>query len=212
MDSFHDLVPGSRDFFARLAANNDREWFAAHKADYEAAVKRPADLLLDDIAQRLARDMGQTVTPKLYRVHRDVRFSKDKTPYNTHLHMQWTVQGAPISFMFGASASYCKLGVGSMAFPKDALPGWRERVAGGHPVVAQAAALEAAGWDMSDPALKRVPTPFPPDHPQGAHLRRKGLVLWHEVDAGEQASLTTTLPARFAEATGFQRALSDALA
>jgi uncharacterized protein (TIGR02453 family) len=212
MDSFQDLVPASRDFFARLAANNDREWFAAHKGEYEAAVKHPAALLLDDISQRVGRELDLAVKPKLYRVHRDVRFSKDKTPYNTHLHMQWSMTDAPVCYLFGAAQGYCKLGVGAMVFPKDALPGWRERVAAGHPVVAEAAALEAAGWEMSEPELKRVPTPFPPDHADGAHLRRKGLILWHDLDAREQAALTEVLPARFAEADGFRRALVDALA
>lgn len=212
MGGFHDLVSGSRGFFAQLAANNDRAWFADHKADYEARVKRPAALLLDDIAATLSRDLNVATKPKLYRVHRDVRFSKDKTPYNTHLHMQWSMQDAPVCYLFGASAEYCKLGVGAMVFPKDAIATWRARVDEGADVVEAAAALQAAGWEMSEPELKRVPAPYAPDHPQAEHLKRKGLILWHDLSEDEAQSLTTVLPARFAEADGFRRALVSALA
>lgn len=211
MDAFHDLVPGSRDFFAQLAANNDRDWFAAHKGDYEAAVKRPAQLLLDEVSAALTRDLGLSAKPKLYRVHRDVRFSKDKTPYNTHLHMQWSMLDSPVCYLFGASQSYCKLGVGAMVFPKASLPVWRERVDAGDPVVAEVDALAAAGWPLSQPELKRVPSPYPQDHPQADLLKRKGLILWHDLDEADQGTLLTTLPARFAEADGFRRALVAAL-
>ncbi|MEC7761775.1 MAG: TIGR02453 family protein [Pseudomonadota bacterium] len=211
MDAFHDLVSGSRGFFAQLAAHNDRDWFAAHKAEYEAAVKRPAELLLDEVSVALTRDLGQPVKPKLYRVHRDVRFSKDKTPYNTHLHMQWSLQDAPVCFLFGAAAEYCKLGVGAMVFPKETLAAWRERVDAGDAVVGEAAALEAAGWVLSEPELKRVPAPYAQDHPQATHLKRKGLIAWRDLSDGEAQSLTTILPARFAKANGFRRALVSAL-
>lgn len=212
MDTFHDLVSGSRGFFAQLAANNDRDWFTAHKADYEAAVKRPAELLLDEIAGALSRDLDQPTKPKLYRVYRDVRFSKDKTPYNTHLHMQWSMPDAPVSYFFGAAAEYCKLGVGAMMFPKGSLASWRAHIDAGDDVVNEAAKLEAAGWEVSEPELKRVPAPYDQDHPQAAHLKRKGLILWHDLTDAEAQSLTTALPARFAEADRFRKALVAALA
>jgi uncharacterized protein (TIGR02453 family) len=212
MDAFHDLVSGSRGFFAQLAANNDREWYAAHKAEYEAAVKRPAELLLEEVAARLSHDLAQPTKPKLYRVYRDVRFSKDKTPYNTHLHMEWSAPDAPVCYLFGAAADYCKLGVGAMAFPKETIAKWRERVDAGADVVGEAAKLESAGWQMSEPELKRVPSPYDADNPRAVHLKRKGLILWHDLSKDETKELTTTLPARFSEADGFRRALVSALA
>ena len=55
-------------------------------------LRDPAKALLEELSPRLASLTGFRVTSKLFRPHRDVRFSKDKTPYTTHLHMMWTVQ------------------------------------------------------------------------------------------------------------------------
>ncbi|MEP3330424.1 DUF2461 family protein [Sedimentitalea sp.] len=48
-------------------------------------------MLVDQIAHDLGRDTGLTLTPKLFHPHRDVRFSNDKTPHHTHLHMLWNL-------------------------------------------------------------------------------------------------------------------------
>ena len=86
-DDFAQMIPDARDFYARLAQNNTRDWWTEHKSEYEARLKAPALLFLDITADWLRDLSGSTITTKLFRPHRDVRFSKDKTPYNTHLHM-----------------------------------------------------------------------------------------------------------------------------
>jgi uncharacterized protein (TIGR02453 family) len=211
MDDFGNLTSDARGFLSRLAAHNDRDWFQAHKSDYEAQVKRPAELLLETLRDRFARDLGWETVPKIYRIYRDVRFSKDKTPYKTHLHLQWSQRDAPLACYFGVSREYCKVGVGTFAFDKAALPRWRARVADGNPVIEEAAALEAAGWQLSEPELKRVPAPYGADHPAGAYLRRKGLVLWHDLDDDEETRLAPVLLERVGETDGLRRALADAL-
>ena len=85
--SFKGFRPEANAFLTELAANNNREWFLAHKAVYEEAVVAPFRLLLADVISALAaRDLPITGDPQkaIFRVHRDVRFSKDKTPYKTH--------------------------------------------------------------------------------------------------------------------------------
>jgi uncharacterized protein (TIGR02453 family) len=72
------------DFLRKLSANNDREWFAAHKDQYEAA-KGNAEQFVDAlIAKMNSHDQLETPSAKksLYRIYNDVRFSKDKSPYN----------------------------------------------------------------------------------------------------------------------------------
>lgn len=74
------------DFFDGLARNNKREWFQAHKKEYERAVKRPFhDFVAEMIEQVAAQDPAVAIDPKdaIFRVARDTRFSKDKTPYKT---------------------------------------------------------------------------------------------------------------------------------
>jgi len=74
-------------FFRQLAKNNNREWFNEHKAQYETFVKKPFAELTDALIDAI-RDVDPTIqiTSKeaLFRIYRDVRFAKDKTPYTLH--------------------------------------------------------------------------------------------------------------------------------
>ena len=74
-------------FFEQLGKNNNREWFEQHKPEFkalEAKVKQFGEALKDQLNQHDSIDRF-----KLFRVYRDVRFSKDKTPYKTHFGMAW---------------------------------------------------------------------------------------------------------------------------
>lgn len=213
MPAFETLIPEALGFLDRLAANNNRDWFNEHKSDYEAAVKRPAKAFLDEIEQSLRREAGLSVVPKLYRVQRDLRFSRDKTPYNTHLHLQWTDRATPVTFMFGAARTYARLGVGVMAFDKPALARWRDHVASdaGAALAATIDAALAEGHRMNPADIKKVPAPYPADHPRGGLLRRKGMVLWHDLDADEQADPLAALITGFARLEPFRKELTAAL-
>ena len=87
MMPFTGFSPAATHFFAELAANQDRAWFAAHKDVYETAVKAPMAALVAALADELARrKIPLTGDPAraMFRIHRDVRFSRDKAPYKTH--------------------------------------------------------------------------------------------------------------------------------
>jgi uncharacterized protein (TIGR02453 family) len=75
-------------FLRNLKRNNNREWFLDHKTIYEQSVKQPISDLIDALSaefQRFAPEMAATVKVSAYRIHRDTRFSKDKSPYKTHV-------------------------------------------------------------------------------------------------------------------------------
>ena len=75
------------DFFKELKENNTREWFEDHKKIYEKEVKQPFNELVAEMINRISQvDPEVQVTPRqcVFRLYRDVRFSKDKTPYKTH--------------------------------------------------------------------------------------------------------------------------------
>ena len=74
------------DFIVKLSANNDRDWFNAHKADYIAQHENIIAFADELLAKMNEHDNIETVSGKksLYRIYRDVRFSKDKSPYKTH--------------------------------------------------------------------------------------------------------------------------------
>jgi uncharacterized protein (TIGR02453 family) len=84
---FNGFTPAAPRFFAELAANNERVWFLAHKSDHEQNVVAPFRALLKAVILGCAaRDipLGGDPAKALFRIHRDVRFSKDKAPYKTH--------------------------------------------------------------------------------------------------------------------------------
>lgn len=169
------LLPEARAFLAELEANNDRGWFNARKARYDTELKRPAEKLMAEISPILAAETGQMPRKKLFRPHRDVRFSEDKTPYHTHLHMMWSLSDGR-AWMLGIAPSYATAGIGIMQFENDQLDRYRTAVADDEGA-ALAEALED-GWRVDPPALKRIPTPYVADHPRADLLRHKGLVVW----------------------------------
>src|SRR5436309_14923045 len=74
-------------FLRSLKRHNNRPWFEAHRAEYEAAVKQPMHALIEEMDVRLAR-LAPEITGdskrSMFRIYRDIRFSKDKSPYKTH--------------------------------------------------------------------------------------------------------------------------------
>ncbi len=87
MTQFAGFSPAALGFFTDLAANNDRAWFTDNKPRYERVVLEPLRALLGAaIVGLAARDipLGNDPAKAIFRIHRDVRFSKDKSPYKTH--------------------------------------------------------------------------------------------------------------------------------
>jgi uncharacterized protein (TIGR02453 family) len=182
-DAFSQLIDRSVGFFAELAENNSKDWLEPRKAFYRDEIKAPAELLLDVLRDEITRRTRTQMQGKLFRIHRDVRFSKDKTPYNPHLHLMWRPRSdtAPAWF-FGAAPDYLIVGMGLMALQGEALTRYRAFVDADGPRLEDALATveSAAGAKVSDwgpPALKRVPKPYPADHPQGDLMRRKALAV-----------------------------------
>ena len=179
-------------FLSGLKANNSRDWFDANRKTYEGAVKAPAKAFSDIMAGELERLTGAAQKPKIFRINRDIRFSKDKSPYNAHIHISWTPVGggdAP-AFMFGVSTEYCTVGCGMFEFPKPMLERFRETIAGagGKELGQMIDGLVADGYRLSEPALKRVPAGFPAEHPYAALSLHKGLALWRDYEGPRSAA------------------------
>ncbi|WP_439143120.1 TIGR02453 family protein [Planktotalea sp.] len=199
---FETLISDARAFYGELAQNNNRDWFNENKTRYETQLKKPAKLLLETIAPKLGAMLDQTVTTKLFRANRDVRFSKDKTPYSLHLHMMWSPQGngtQPVYF-FGIAGEYVRTGAGLMSFDKAQQSAWRAWVSEreGDALQTRLDAAVNAGATYGKPELKRVPSPFGSDHPRAELLRRKSLVLWQD-HANAQSDLVGAIEQSFAQ-------------
>lgn len=210
---FSRLVFETRAFLNELADNNTRDWFTANKPRYEAELRIPAMAFLDTIAADLERAIGAPPTPKLFRPHRDVRFSKDKTPYHLHLHMHWSTP--PVGWFLGIGRDYLSAGGGVMGFDKNGLTAWREAVDGnkGSDLAAIIADLQTAGARLDAPDLKRVPAPFDKDHPHGDLLKRKSMTMWVDLtdrDITDKGLERATLDV-FEKLVPLQLALRDVL-
>ena len=207
MSDFNHLVADAKEFLTRLAAENTRDWFLEHKSEYDTKLKGPATLLLDQIAARLGKRFDTSVKPKLFRANRDVRFSKDKTPYHTHLHMLWSDTGGPDApgWFFGIAPDYVTAGWGYMGFTPSQLTTWRALVDSDESIADE---IAATGMTLREPALKRVPAPFAKDHPRGELLRHKALTLWQEF---EPVNLEEDLLEQFEKAAPLHRSLTPRL-
>jgi len=171
-------------FLAALRANNDRTWFAAHDADYRAHLKIAGEAFAAALAEALEAMTAEVHRYRIFRIHRDLRFAKDKTPYNAHLHISLSPdggcsEGGP-AWMFGLEPDRLTLGAGIFKFTRAQLAAWRARIAAGEgeAVARMLDGLETSGVRIPDPELKRVPAPYATDHRHAPLLRRTGLTAW----------------------------------
>jgi len=174
-------------FFHELAAEMNRDWWTAHKAEYEALWVGPMTELLEEVRTGLARPYRgiALAEPKLFRIHRDVRFGKDKTPYKTHCAGVIKLDAGAAGVEAG-SALYLHLGVeeysgaGYYAFSPEHLARWRKLVAAdptGKPLAALLAAARPSFELHGHGMLARPPRGVDPAHPRVDLLRQKGCAL-----------------------------------
>jgi uncharacterized protein (TIGR02453 family) len=169
--SFSGWPEEALDFYDGLAADNSKTYWTKHREIYETAVLLPMTELLEE----LAPEFGEA---KIFRPYRDIRFSKDKSPYKTHI-------GARVgSGYVQLSASGLAAGDGMYGMAPDQLDRYRRAVADdrtGGELAEVIAGVEkhdigVAGRDV----LKTAPRGYPADHPRAGLLRYKGIVAWKE--------------------------------
>lgn len=182
-----NLVETSVHYFKKLQKNNNKAWFSDHKAEYEREIKKPAEFLADIVQHELDDLTSASHKAKIFRIYRDVRFSKDKTPYNTHLHIGFTLLNeasfAPAWFI-GISPEYFTCGCGVMEFKGQTLVDYRNHVAGpkGANLSAVLEELKGNGMRIDKPDLKRVPAGFDKEHERGELLKHKKMTVWKDMD------------------------------
>ncbi len=177
-------------FIRALKRNNTREWFAKNKPRYEEAVKDPALRLIEDFAPELDKISRHFLaTPRsLFRIYRDTRFSKDKSPYKTHVgvhfrHERSKDAHAPGYYLHIEPGSVF-LGVGIWHPDSGALRAIREAIVedpAGWKRASRAKAFQIT-FDMAGDRLKRPPKGFDPEHPLIEDLKWKDYIGVVELD------------------------------
>jgi uncharacterized protein (TIGR02453 family) len=184
-DTFTGFPRDAFQFLAELALNNEREWFVANKDRYEQNIREPALAFIRAMRPKLAKisshfmAVDKKVGGSLMRIHRDVRFAKDKSPYKTNVgihfrHVDEDNVHAP-GFYVHVSPESCFVGIGMWGPEPPALAKIRARIdqdpkawkkATGTPKFVQAFKREGE-------SLKRPPKGFADDHPLVEDLKRK---------------------------------------
>ncbi len=170
---FRGFPPEALSFYAGLEADNTKAYWTARKAVYDTAVRAPMEALIAEVDERY-RPL------RVFRPHRDVRFSPDKTPYKTHAGALGEDEGGAIYYV-QLSAAGLMAAAGFYAMASDQLARFRAAVLDDDRGVALAglvSAAERAGYEaVAVGALKTAPRGVPRDHPRIELLRRKGLAL-----------------------------------
>lgn len=193
--AMHDVAgfpPEAMVFLQGLRDNNDRAWFAAHRNVYEDALKAPGEAFAEAMRARLEALTERPTRAKIFRLHRDVRFSRDKSPYNAHLHIAFlgaeAEKGGGPGFYVGLEPDRLVLGAGVFELASPDLDRYRAAVADPEQGAVLASILDglaAADFRLEGPTLKRTPAPYPVDHPNAELLRRKGVTAWRDITAVE---------------------------
>lgn len=186
------------DFLSELSRNNNKDWFDAHRGVYDTAIVQPALLFVESMviafkAMTPSVKAEPRIGGSLFRIHRDVRFSADKSPYKTHVGVRFRDRDTITSsrctgplFYVEFDAQALRLGVGVKEFDSRTLAAYRDLVAGvdGSPLdralltdMVRLATIR--GHEILGPVLSRLPKGYPIDaNPE--LLARKGLFIRSE--------------------------------
>jgi uncharacterized protein (TIGR02453 family) len=197
-EHFSGFPKACLDFYTALSRNNNKAWFESNRSVFEKEIMAPARAFVSAMGERL--DMlapGIHAEPKvnrsLFRINRDTRFSKDKTPYKTHLAVWfWEGQGPRMEcsgFYFHLQPDQLILGTGIYCFSKPQLAQFRESAI--HPEYGPSLRTafdqaSAKGFEITGRHYKRIPRGFDPDHPNADLLLFNGLAAAFRVDPPPQ--------------------------
>ena len=191
-----DLAP-VLSFLKHLEKNNDRAWFEAHRPEYENAMERFQDFVAALVIEISAfQDLGG-VDPKdcIFRIYRDVRFSRDKSPYKTHMAASIGPGGRKSMgypyYLHVAAGNHSMLAGGCHEASTAQLSQWRSAVDKDASTVKKVIGRKefvAAFGGITGEKLAKAPRGYPVDHPELELLRLKQLTVMHTVPDKELVS------------------------
>ena len=161
-------------FFIGLELDNSKRYFEANRQTYDEHVRAPMVALMESLED----DYGPA---KVFRANRDIRFSKDKSPYKTNIAAHSGKAG--VGGYLSLDRKGLTVAVGCYELTPEQLTKYRKRVAAeaSGPVLATIVArLEKAGYTMGGEQLKRVPAGWPQDHPRARLLRHKLVYVYRD--------------------------------
>lgn len=187
-------------FLKELKDHNERDWFKSRQARYEASIRQPAlDFITDfvgplaDISEHFVAD-SRTVGGSLFRIQRDTRFAKDKTPYKLNTGMHFRHERAKDAhapgFYVHLEPGGCFMGAG-LWHPESAVAYCIRHHIDDHPeswIDATRAASFTDVFELGGESLKRQPKGFDPEHALMTDLKRKSFMCTSRLTQREVTS------------------------
>jgi uncharacterized protein (TIGR02453 family) len=224
-EKFNGFSIGMLHFLHELEANNNREWFEANKARYERDVREPALAFISAMEKPLSRISSQFLAvPKksggsLMRVHRDVRFSKNKEPYKTNVgihfrHAKGKDVHAP-GFYFHIEPDESFIGAGIWHPENPALNAIRKQIVNRADLwkkIINARSFKTR-FERQGDSLSRPPQGFDKEHPLIVDLKRKDHIAVAKLDTSDlfSANLVKKVSALFKQSSSYVEFLCSAL-
>jgi uncharacterized protein (TIGR02453 family) len=175
MTRFEGFGRQVREWFEGLEADNSRAYFTAHRDVFEEAIRDQVLALLTELSDAFGGEV------KLFRQHRDIRFSRDKSPYKTNTYgVIYGSELAPHGLYASISARGLVAGSGYYTMARDQLERYRDAVLddmSGPELSRLAVEAQNAGLELWGESLRTAPRGYPKDHERIDLLRRKSLTL-----------------------------------
>jgi uncharacterized protein (TIGR02453 family) len=179
-------------FLRGLKRNNRRDWFEAHREDYEAHIRQPMTAIITRLADDF-REFGPefVASPKtsMYRIYRDIRFSDNKAPYKSHVAATFPTRGLAkhegAGLYFHISPDEVWIGGGMYSPPPPQLHAVREHIAANSRrlrSLVEAPSFRREVGPLDGEQLQRVPRGFPKDHPAAQYLKFRQFLAGREFE------------------------------
>jgi uncharacterized protein (TIGR02453 family) len=211
-------------FFRGLAKNNTRDWFQPRKEIFERSLKQPMEQLVEALNAQMLKFAPQYITePRraIYRIYRDTRFSKDKTPYKDHIAASFTRMGmerhVSAGFYFSVSPTEIEVAAGVYMPGPEQLKPIRDYLVENHEEfrrILDNRSLRKLMGSLWGEQMARTPKGFLPGHPADDLIRYKQWILYDtrmDPKLALEPKLLTELAKRFRALTPFVEYLNRPL-
>ncbi len=173
-------------FLKKLSKNNNRDWFESNKFLFKDILEPDAKNFTLSLKDSLEKLISKPIKSKIFRIYRDVRFSKDKTPYNPHIRIAFYIeenQNGP-AFMLSLEPNQSLIiGCGIFEFSKSDIEIYRKSIL----TNSKRQNLDKILKDVENnqyridmPSYKKIPKEYIDKHSQEEFLKAKGLTVWKE--------------------------------
>lgn len=186
LQNFNGFNKEGLTFLEKLSKNNNRDWFESNKSLFKDVLEPDSKNFTLSLKASLEKLLNKPIKSKIFRIYRDVRFSKDKTPYNTHIRIAFYLEenpNGPALMLSLEPDQSLIMGCGIFEFSKSDIEIYRQNIT----TNIKKQNLDKILNDIKNnqyrvdmPSYKKIPKEYVDQYPQEELLKAKGLTVWKE--------------------------------